>query len=264
MLSTQAVLPLSESDILMFLQVAPSRPSLWRPILTTLVGGGGIAAAIFLGLNIPAYLQVSSATQTVQATTVTPAPNPSPSAAALASIPAPTPTPTPVPGPQIPDNTVVVPSVGISAPISWNISASDDKLIHAQLEQGVIQIAGSALPGQHGMVAISGHSSNYVWDKGQYNTIFAPLHKVKVGDEIDVSRAGTTYVYKVSKIYQVKPTEVSVLSDNQDVGVRLITCTPIGTALRRLVVEAVQVSPNPDDSTAFTPAPFSGNLPATK
>ena len=55
---------------------------------------------------------------------------------------------------------------------------------------------------------------------------------------------GDLHVYKVVKTYEVKPTDVSVL--DQPNGKRfstLMTCTPIGTTLRRLIVQAEEVDP---------------------
>ena len=41
-------------------------------------------------------------------------------------------------------------------------------------------------------------------------------------------------------------------------GLRLITCTPVGTSLNRLVVEAKQISPDPAGNLAYTQQNYTG------
>lgn len=252
---------LTEHDVRMFLQAAPERRLPWRGLAASTLGILGGAVAIFVLLNLPAYLQLNEPPATLQAIAAASSSQPSAAPAAVAA-PAAAAAPTPS-GPQIPNNTISVPGLGISAPVTWNVPLTDQDT-HNALEIGTAHIQGTALPGQNGMAVISGHSSNYIWDKGQYNTIFAPLHKTNVGDEIDANYNGTTYVYKVTKIYEVKPTQLEVLEGAGTPGIRLVTCTPIGTALRRLVVEAVQVSPDPSTATPFTAAQFTADLPNAK
>jgi hypothetical protein len=47
----------------------------------------------------------------------------------------------------------------------------------------------------------------------------------------------------------VAPTEVSVLAQTSEPTVTLITCSPPGTAWKRLVVSAKQISPSPAATT---------------
>ena len=246
---------LNERDIRMFLQAAPARRGNVVKRVSPYVGGFLATMLIsFVALNLPAWLSINNTpnfTPTVQAAT------PAPTAVPVSA------TPTPLPALTIPDNSVSIPDLGISAPLTWD-SSLDATTVHDELEKGVIHVGGTAHPGQHGISVITGHSSNYFWDKGLFNTIFAPLHKAHTGMQISVAYQGRQYVYSVSKISVVKPTDISVLSDTQTVGIRLITCTPVGTSLNRLVVEATQVSPDPSSATPFTPSQFSSSLPATK
>ena len=261
--NNQPLFTLSEQDIRMFLQAAPQRPSFWRRFLLQTVSLAGASAVVFVLLNIQAFIQLSTSSesgtgQVLAQSSITAAP----SAPMTSQAPA-TPAPTPTPELQLPTNTINIDSLGISAPITWNVPL-EDQPVHDGLEHGVIQIKGTALPGQKGMAVISGHSSNYIWDKGQYNTIFAPLRKLAIGQEIDLNYNNQIYTYQVSKMYEVKPTDLSVLQDDSQAGLRLITCTPIGTALRRLIVDAVQVTPDPATAAPFTAQQFSGPLPNAK
>jgi LPXTG-site transpeptidase (sortase) family protein len=255
MQQVSGALPLTELDVKMFLQPAPRRESPWRSLILSAVGFVTLTGIVFGLLNLPAWIQIDNTptlTPVVAAApTATPAVAPQPAVGAIVATPQPL---------DIPDNTISIPSLGISAPISWGVSL-DPTADHNALENGVMSIDGTARPGQQGVTVISGHSSNYIWDKGQYNTVFAPLEKAYAGMPISIAYNGQEYHYVVTRTYVVKPNDLSVLSDESLTGIRLLTCTPVGTALNRLVVEAKQVTPDPGGAMPFTPAQFSGALP---
>lgn len=258
---------LSEDTIRTFLREAPRPFQKWHGFIFTFVPALLIAAILFFALNGASYFRLSQpepiATQSTPAAVATIHTAAPPAATDFAAVSVPTPTPTPT-IPAIPDNTVSLDTLGISAPISWNIPL-DQKILLANLEKGVVHIAGTALPGQTGYVAIAGHSSNVIWDKGAYNSIFAPLTKAVVGQQVQVSYQNQVYTYRISKIFQVNPSDVSILtSDPQNSGLRLITCTPVGTSLFRLIVQAEQISPDPALNTPFTPHISGTNIPATR
>lgn len=169
-------------------------------------------------------------------------------------------TPTPTPAPYLPENTLYYPDVNISVPLVWDIGLDPAESKEA-LTKGAMHIAGTAKPGQQGMVALSCHSSGYIWDSNPYKTACATLNKAQPGQNIALNYQNRMYTYTVSRIYEVKPSDLDILNDNRASGLRLITCTPIGTNLRRLVVEAVQADPSPENNTAFQPATFTGQLP---
>jgi LPXTG-site transpeptidase (sortase) family protein len=88
------------------------------------------------------------------------------------------------------------------------------------------------------------HSSNYLWIKSAYNTIGARLHELKAGDEYWVYYNGDRHRYIVKSTKEVSPSDVSVLDQPADERLStLMTCTPVGTTLRRLVVVAQEVDP---------------------
>jgi sortase A len=111
----------------------------------------------------------------------------------------------------------------------------------------------NAKPGERGNFALSGHSSNDWLDKGDYKFIFARLEQMKEGDVIYANYNSVRYTYNITKILVVKPTDVSALTTPTDKPeITLITCTPLGTALNRLLVFAEQVSPDPNAATAVS------------
>ena len=72
----------------------------------------------------------------------------------------------------------------------------------------------------------------------------ALLHDVVVGDKIVVYYKQDKYLYEVDEIKIVLPEDVSVLKQTPQNKLTLITCTPVGTNLKRLIVTAVPVAKN--------------------
>jgi LPXTG-site transpeptidase (sortase) family protein len=246
----------NEREIRMFLRPAPSRGRL-KGILPLVSGALAILVVAAVALSV---LQPDS-TIAVRTPVLLPASKARPVEDVVATVATPTPEPTPTPLPvTLPNETLAASELSVSAPVIWEVPFIEDAM-NSSLEKGVIHIAGTALPGQQGMSAIAGHSSNYPWSKGQFNTVFAPLTKAKIGDTFEINYKGTMYQYKVSKVYEVKPTEVAILSDHSRTGIRLITCTPLGTSLRRLIVEADQVFPDPKYAAPFNGSALNGSLP---
>ncbi|QQR54857.1 class D sortase [Candidatus Peregrinibacteria bacterium] len=147
------------------------------------------------------------------------------------------------------ENRIQIPTLDINAPIvepSLGLSALQNKdwaaleeQIHSALTQGVVHFPGTAEPGQQGNAFLTGHSSNVLWEQSAYNTVFALLPKIKIGDEIWVTYNQTEYRYTVTERKEVSPKDVSVLKQGEGKTLTLVTCTPVGTTLRRLVVTAV-------------------------
>lgn len=131
-----------------------------------------------------------------------------------------------------------IPSLKINVPIMWS---SDPKNFEKDLQSGVIHYPGTALPGQIGTAYISGHSSNYVWAKGNYNSVFS-----KLGDLADYTSFKITVVQKNGKdavLYYVvksrqeyKPDDQAQFMNSGVSTVALSTCWPVGTTQKRLVV----------------------------
>lgn len=118
------------------------------------------------------------------------------------------------------------------------------------------------MPGQTGNTVILGHSSNDVFDDGAYKFVFVQLDKLDKGDTFYLNYQGTRYTYSVTEKKVIDPTEVSQLIINTDKPLAtLVTCTPPGTALKRLVVIAEQISPDPSKATANTANATSSKLP---
>ncbi|MBN2096140.1 class E sortase [Candidatus Peregrinibacteria bacterium] len=148
------------------------------------------------------------------------------------------------------DNRLVIPKMGKSVPLvamsmeniqgeNWN---ELEKQIQDGLRDGVVHYPGTAKPGQYGNVFLTGHSSYYPWDPGQFKDVFATLGQLEPGDRYYVYFDQIKYVYEVIDKKEVYPSDVTVLEQPHDKKVStLMTCTPVGTALRRLIIHAEQV-----------------------
>lgn len=136
-------------------------------------------------------------------------------------------------------NYLVIPKIGVGVPIQWNTSEDG---IYPSLEKGVAHYQGTALPGENGNVFIFGHSSYYLWAPGSYKQVFALLDKLEKGDRIYINYQNQVFGYEVTAKKVVEPEDLSVLAQGNQKTLSLMTCVPIGTNLRRLVVSAKEIS----------------------
>lgn len=151
------------------------------------------------------------------------------------------------------DPRLVIPKINVDVPVLYDVGADYDSQMDA-MGKGVAHFSipgANSHPGEIGNTVISGHSSNDLFDGGDYKFIFAQLDKLNTGDTIYANYKGTRYTYVVTKKEVVMPTEVSklVYTTNKPV-MTLITCTPLGTSQKRLLVTAEQISPDPAAAAA--------------
>lgn len=163
--------------------------------------------------------------------------------------------------PSISPNTISIAAIGVNAPVIWQVN-NIDKELTSKLENGVIQLNGTALPGQVGNIYITGHSSNYSWARGSFNNVFALLDKLVPGDTIYMNYKDIIYSYTVSSTKVVAATDMSVLAQSSDSRLSLVTCWPVGTSLKRLVVIATQTIPDPKNNTSVNGKLNANSLPS--
>ncbi len=149
------------------------------------------------------------------------------------------------------ESRLIIPKINVDVPAIFGVSPDHNSQM-AAMEKGVAHfpIAGAnSRPGEKGNTVLSGHSSNDLFDQGEYKFIFAQLEKLTEGDTIYINYNSVRYTYTVTKKEVVKPSQVDKLVYPTDKPVlTLITCTPLGTSLNRLLVTAEQVSPDPAKS----------------
>lgn len=141
-------------------------------------------------------------------------------------------------------NVLIIPKISVNAPIIEEPSYVESKIQKA-LENGVVHYGATPMPGQAGNSVIVGHSANDAWEPGNYKFVFVLLDKLVVGDKFAINYNAKRYVYEVTQVYIVLPSDVSVLAPTPDPTLTIITCTPAGTNLKRLIIKAKQISPAP-------------------
>lgn len=143
-----------------------------------------------------------------------------------------------------PDTRLVIPAINQNIPVvgttSANLLKKDwgalEKDIQNSLKDGVVHYPGTSWPDQTGNTAITGHSSYFPWDPGRFKDVFALLHDVNVGDKVALYYKQHKYIYQISEKKVVMPDNIEILKQTTDKRLTLITCTPVGTNLKRLVV----------------------------
>ncbi len=150
------------------------------------------------------------------------------------------------------EDRLIIPKLGENVPIvrpsmaalmkeDWKKFEDD---IQEALHDGVVHYPGSAKPGQAGNFFVTGHSSYYPWDNGRFKDVFARLSQLELGDTYSVYYGGDRHTYRVTGKKEVRPSDTSVLDQPTDKRIAtLMTCTPVGTTLRRLIVTAEEIDP---------------------
>ncbi|MSR67550.1 sortase [Candidatus Peribacteria bacterium] len=150
------------------------------------------------------------------------------------------------------EDRLIIPKLGENVPIvrpsmealmkeDWRKFEED---IQTALQDGVVHYPGSARPGQAGNFFVTGHSSYYPWDDGKYKNVFARLKDLIPGDTYSVYYGGDRHTYRITGKKEVRPSDVSVLDQPTNKRIAtLMTCTPLGTTLRRLIITAEEIDP---------------------
>lgn len=144
---------------------------------------------------------------------------------------------------------LVIPSIEVDAPIIWTQDEKKD-IINEDLEDGIIHYPGTAFPGMKGNTYLTGHSSYYFWSDSDYKEVLKDLDKLKAGDSIKVlltfkngNKIENKYTVTTSKV--VFPVDPVLFRDYEGYELTLVTCWPIGTNKKRLMVKANLIEPLP-------------------
>lgn len=146
------------------------------------------------------------------------------------------------PGDAKPAVEIMISKINVEAPMIWSQSENENNML-MDLENGVSHFFHTAAPGQIGNMIVSGHSSNYIWTKGNYNHIFKNLNDLEAGDVITVKNMESNgrviaYSYKVSEKFITTADDEKIFATTDNPTLTLSTCWPIGTNFRRLIVKA--------------------------
>jgi sortase A len=152
-----------------------------------------------------------------------------------------------------PETKIIIPKLNVDAPIVMEVADNEEKTIQAALEKGVTLYPNTGKPGELSNPVIFGHSSNNIFNHGDYKFVFVMLSKLENGDTFMINYNSRQYVYRVFNRKVVKPKDVAVLSEKpKPAMVTLITCDPPGSSANRLIVQAEQITPDPNANIAST------------
>jgi len=102
------------------------------------------------------------------------------------------------------------------------------------LRRAVGHIPGTALPGEQGNVAITGHR----------DTFFRALRNIRKDDEVTLTTLNGAYRYRVDSMMVVAAEDTTVLNESGEAILTLVTCYPfyfVGPAPKRFVVRAHRI-----------------------
>lgn len=152
---------------------------------------------------------------------------------------------------------IIIPKINVQIPLVFDVASIKEADVQKGLERGVVHYPTTAMPGQQGNAAFFGHSSNNIFNPGNYKFAFVLLRELVPGDTFYLTRDGIAYAYQVFDRKIVEPTEVGILDPipGKIATATLITCDPPGTTLRRLAVFGEQISPDPGANLPGAPAP---------
>ncbi|MEK7111609.1 MAG: sortase [Patescibacteria group bacterium] len=139
------------------------------------------------------------------------------------------------------------PSQNISKITSYSISIPKIRIDSmtviiggTDLSKSLIHYPGTANPGGLGAPVIFGHSIlRQFYNPKSYISIFSTIMTLAPGDEIKIRYDGVAYNYRVIDKIEVKPEDIQILEQKYNGRyLKLVTCVPEGTYLRRGVVIA--------------------------
>lgn len=120
--------------------------------------------------------------------------------------------------------TVEIPVLGVTQTIRSGIT-------DRQFNRGMGWWPGTALPGEEGNMVLAGHRTarpRPLWD----------IQKMKVGDEILVTRHGSRHRYVVTRTRVVRNDALWITDQTEDATLTMFTCHPRGSTRQRYVVTA--------------------------
>ena len=134
------------------------------------------------------------------------------------------------------DFSLTIDRIDVHVPIIEGVDPTNEIEYDQKLSNGVAHMIGSAVPGVGGNIFIYGHSSADL--PSPYAKIFANIDQLMPGDKIVVRYLNKDYNYLVTGQKVINSDDFSVLANAGHETLTLMTCWPVGTSDKRLVVFA--------------------------
>ncbi|MFH1353669.1 MAG: sortase [bacterium] len=131
---------------------------------------------------------------------------------------------------------IIIPGLTEPLPLIHSDTLAETQIQQYLKEGAVILPLGTTL-GEPGNVVITAHSSGFE-SFGPYRFAFAKLGELEVGEEFQITAGPATYTYRIYKTEVVWPSQVDKLPQDDRSTVTLVTCWPIWTNFKRLLVHS--------------------------
>lgn len=199
--------------------------ALHTPLVARLVAvallTAGCSATESAAVDTVATTSSSTTTSTTSTTTSTS----TTSTTTVPTLPVPMPPPEPrAPEPEVLLGTIEIPAIGVSKNLYQGVSLTT-------LDRGPGHWPGTALPGQYGNAVIGGHRTSH--DKP-----FRDVDQLVAGDEIIYTTADGRFVYLVTEVFIIDPTDVWIIDQEPGYITTLFACHPPGSTRQRIIVRA--------------------------
>lgn len=148
---------------------------------------------------------------------------------------------------KVPDMgySIYIPKILAKSKVVSDVDPIDKKSYGAALKVGVAEAKGLAHPGVVGTTYLFAHSVGSSLDFIRYNAIFYLLHKLSIGDGVEIVYRGELHKYEIYDKQIIDGDDMTYLvPQEKEERVVLQTCYPPGTAWKRLIILAKPVSIN--------------------
>lgn len=129
------------------------------------------------------------------------------------------------------ENSIIIPKIDVDMPI---VEGPDE----SALNRGAWLMPDTSYPDKGGNTVITGHRFKY---KPPHKETFYLLDKLAIGDIFRIFWQGKKYDYKIVWIKVVEPDDLSVLEQTKDPVATLITCHPLFSTAKRLIVRGEKI-----------------------
>src|SRR3989344_2934777 len=147
----------------------------------------------------------------------------------------------PTPSP-LPENVSTISFTQLHAPLPLVYSETlDESKLQEHLKSGAVVLPLGVAFGEAGNVVVTAHSSGTA-AFGPYRFAFAKLGELTTGQGFQVNTPAATYTYRVYGTEIVWPHEVDKLPNDDRSTVTLVTCWPLWTNFKRLLVHSELVN----------------------
>jgi sortase A len=157
--------------------------------------------------------------------------------------PASTPLTQEAPPPTDAHSFVVLPKLEAPLPLVYSETLEENQ-IQEDLKRGAVVLPLGTTFGEAGNVVVTAHSSGSA-AFGPYRSAFAKLSEINEGEEFSVTTPTGTYTYRVFGKEIVWPHQVDHLPQDDRSTVTLVTCWPLWTNFKRLLVHSELIKTEP-------------------